>query len=106
MMAAQSLGGGMEGAGPEAPPEGMGEEGAAGDPQQDLVTGISMIEGAIEALGGASAEKARAHIEALKAIAQEGEAAAMPDEGPAPENATEAAPSGGAPADTALGGGY
>lgn len=62
---------------PEAGPE------AGGDPGEMLTQGISMIEAALETLPGDLAEKARKHLEGLKEIAAQGQAAGgSPDDQP------------------------
>jgi len=63
----------MESQDPNAPE--AGPEMGGGDPSEMLTQGISMIEGALETLPGDLAEKARKHLEGLKEIAAQGQAA-------------------------------
>lgn len=72
----------LEAMDPNAP-----EEGPGGGGDEQLMQGISMIEGALEGLPGDLAEKARKHLEGLKEIASQAEAVETPDEQTAEANA-------------------
>ena len=96
----------MESQDPNAPE--AGPEMGGGDPSEMLNQGISMIESSIDGLPGDLAEKARKHLEGLKEIAAQGQAAGgTPDD---QQDPSAQDPSGsdagmaGAPPDTTGGG--
>lgn len=97
----------MEAMDPNAPE--AGPEMGGGDPGEMIAQGIAMIESALEGMPGDLAEKARKHLEGLKEIAAQGQAAGGTPDDQGDPNADQPAGTdpgmGAAPTDPMGGGG-